>query len=252
MPNSTVPLGAIIAAIVGGVLVLILLLALAFFLWRRKRRDDEQDETDKFSIANASYMDRVRNINFTFPALPGRRKQKTNDGLSRSVSRGSEDTRVDPESGSMMHTQKKGFGYGFGLAGGPKKWLDGLKGMVVRNPDPVTPPLPVQNHSRDRPVLDIRAGGGTNGVSPGMVTVGLESGVPGPNAAAGYDRGQPNNPEAARVWVDGTKRIETAGRFSDQSLEQAWDGRGDETSGYGSHKRNRSTPVVSGLDNSCK
>ena len=237
--SSGVPIGVIIGAVVGGVLVLILLLLLAFFLWRRKRSRD--DETDRFSMANASYMERVRNINFRFPSLSGRRKRA--DALSRSPSRGSQDTAVDPELGGVGHTQKKEFGYGFGLAGGPRKWIEGLKSLVVRNPDPVTPPLPVQRQ-HERPVIDIRPGGGTHGASPGMVTVGLESGVPGPNATSGYNHGQ-RNPEAAQVWVEGTKRIEEGGRFSDQSLEQAWDGRSNETAGYGSHRRNQSHPAVS-------
>jgi len=236
--------GVIAAAVIAGLLVLLLILGVGFFLWRRKRRNDELDETDNFSIARTSYIERVRNINFSFPALPGRKKNDANAaGLSRSASRGSEETIVDPESGDLEHTQKKGiFGYGFGLGGGPKKWLDDLKGMVVRNPDPSTPPLPVQNQ-RERPVIDIRNTGGANGVSPGMVTVGLESSVPAGHAG---DRGQHGIPDAAQVWVAGTQRIEAGRRFSNQSLEQAWDNRGHATGGYdsyGGHRRNQSTPA---------
>ncbi|KIM23247.1 hypothetical protein M408DRAFT_332448 [Serendipita vermifera MAFF 305830] len=245
--GSNIRIGIIVGAVLGGVLVLLLLLVLALFLWRRKKRQSDAS-SDRFSMANASYMDRIRNVNFTFPALPGRRKTKsssnTHNNLTRSSSRGSEDTIVDPESGNAMHTQKKaGGGYGFGLGGGPKKWLDGLKGMVVRNPDPVTPPLPVM---RERPVLDIRSGGNGNNTSPGMVTVGLESGVPGPNVEA-YDRPHNNNPEAARVWVDGAKRIENGGHFSNLSLDRAWENRDNDSGHYGAysaHKRNHSTATT--------
>jgi hypothetical protein len=244
--NKTPPIGAIIGAAVAGLVLLCLILGLGFFLWRRKRLNDERDDPDKFSIAQTSYMERVRNINFTFPALPGRRKAKASEGLSRSASRGSEDTIVDPENGGANHTQKKGFGYGIGLGGGPKKWFEGIKQLVVRNPDPSTPPLPVQNQQRDRPVIDIR-GHGSNGVSPGMVTVGLDSGVPGPNAGASYgSRGQRQDQGAAQVWVNGNQRIEAGRRFSDQSLDQAWENRGNATGGYGgynTHKRGQSTPV---------
>lgn len=251
--SSSGPNGGIIAAaVIGCLLVVLLILGLIFFLWKRKRNNDEREETDKFSIAQTSYIERVRNINFTFPAFPGRKRNAANNinptGLSRSVSRGSEDTIVDPESGNMAHTQKKGvFGYGFGLGGGPKKWLDNVKGMVVRNPDPTTPPLPVQNQQRERPVLDIRNANGGNNVSPGMVTVGLESGVPGGNMGYAGGRNQHNNPDAAQVWVAGNQRIEASRRFSDQSLEQAWDNRGQATGAYDvyGHRRNQSTPAVS-------
>jgi hypothetical protein len=243
--------GVIAAAVIAGLLVLLLILGVGFFLWRRKRRNDERDETDQFSIAHTSYIERVRNIHFAFPALPGRKKNNAStSGLSRSASRGSEETIVDPENGNLEHAEKKAmFGYGFGLGGGPRKWLDSVKGMVVRNPDPPTPPLPVQNQheQRERPAIDIRNTNGANGVSPGMVTVGLESSVPGGYAG---DQGQHNIPDAAQVWVAGTQRIEASQRFSNQSLEQAWDNRGHATGGYdsyGGHRRNQSTPVVSDI-----
>jgi hypothetical protein len=231
--------GVIAVAVIGGVVALLIILRILWFFWKRKRNHHETDEADRLSIAQPSYIERVRNINFTFPAFPGRKKTTASAGLSRSASRGSEETVVDPENGNLEHTQKKGkFGYGFGLGASPKKWLDSVKGMVVRNPDPPTPPLPVQNQQRERPVIDIRR---TNGVSPGMVTVGLESGLLGGNTGYAGGRSQHNNPNAAQVWATGTQQIEAGGRFSDYSLEQAWENRVH----YGAHHRNPSLLSVS-------
>ena len=244
--NSSGPNGGAIAgAVIAVILVLLLILAAVFFFLRRQRNKDEHDRPDMFSMAYTSYIERVRSLRFSLPTLPGRRKA----GLSRSTSRGSEETAVDPESGDMEHTQKKKlFGYGIGLGGRPRKWLDNLKGLVVQNPDPVTPPLPVQNQygRRERPVIDIRNTTGGNGVSPGMVTVGLDTGVPGASTTT-RDRDQNHNPNAAQVWIEGTRRIEAGRRFSDQSLEQAWDNRGHPTGTYNDygHRRNQSTPAVS-------
>ncbi|PVF97874.1 hypothetical protein CPB86DRAFT_759419 [Serendipita vermifera] len=143
-------------------------------------------------------------------------------GLNRSNTRGSNRTFVDPELGGIERTDANGndkdgkkVGYGIGtMTEMASKWITGIRDLVVRNPDsnnPVTPALPVQ-----RPVINIGAPQPGHSVSPGMVTVGLETGNAN-NGGAGAN--------AARVWMDGDQRIQDQHRFSDQSLNDDWDHR---------------------------
>lgn len=105
-----------------------LLLIGGFLYWRQRREESEGDESDKFSIIPPSYMERIKGQWFS--------------GLSRSSSRASGRTAVDPEHGGIDRTDMdKEVGYGFA----PKRLWNSLKELVSGNHDPTTPPLPFQS-----------------------------------------------------------------------------------------------------------
>lgn len=181
----------LIAGVIVGTFVLIMLLIGGFLYWRQ-RQDEAEDESDKYSVAAPSYIERIKGV------------------LTRSDSRASGRTAVDPENGSVYRTDAdKEAGYG-------SKWWKNIKEMVTGHQEPTSPTLPVQ-HQR-------------------------------PNGGVG-DVPEPN---AANVWMNGSRQIDQNRRFSNQSLEQAWDNRGSGQP-YGQqggnsrqgHSRNRSSPTVS-------
>ena len=206
-------MGLIAGAIIGSIVFIILLIG-AFLYWRQRREESEGDESDRFSIIPPSYIERIKGQWF--------------GELSRSSSRR---TAVDPEHDRT--DMEKEAGYGFGV----KKLWNGLKELVSRNPDPITPPLPFQSQ---------QAAGGVGEV-PGSRT------RPRMGSVSRDDGGYIEQPNAANVWMNGSRKIDQNSRFSNQSLEQAWDNRGNgqpyaqtSVSRQGS-SRNQSTPFVSSV-----
>lgn len=205
----------VVGVAVAIVVLLLILLGFTFFWRHRKRSRQMGSDEDRLSIAAPSYIERVKG------SLPL--------ALTRSSSRASGRTAVDPECGNMTRTEEeKQPGYG-------ASWWKNVKEMIVKNPDPTTPPLPFQTQSVTGGVGDV-AGGERPGIR---------------RAATKYNGDFEREPEAAKVWMNGTRKIEQNRRLSDQSLDQAWDHRNStHPSAYGQgsrqgHSRTQSSPTVS-------